>query len=201
MTSWIYNMGLSVPISTVKLQDKRIVQPLSKSAKNSLPVGSEQEGNEKAAHSSQLITDAYERQRSQNSHRPVSQAQEIMSTDILTLPTTMRLSEAWQLFLEHRFRHFPVLDAQQKLIGILSDRDMLLYLSLGKKNSTVGQLMKTPVLSASGQTAIRELCEVMFNQHIGALPITDDQSQLQGIVTRSDILRSMIEHGPVQLWV
>ncbi|NQZ12347.1 MAG: CBS domain-containing protein [Algicola sp.] len=39
-----------------------------------------------------------------------------------------------------------------------------------------------------------------FSQHIGSLPIVTADGYLQGIVTRSDILRSMIKHGPLEFW-
>ena len=41
----------------------------------------------------------------------------------------------------------------------------------------------------------------MFTRHIGALPITDSKNKILGLITRSDILRSMIKHGPIQLWI
>jgi acetoin utilization protein AcuB len=80
-------------------------------------------------------------------------------------------------------------------------------LGLNQPAKILDQVMSTPVLSASVKTNIREICNVMFNHHIGALPIVlegqlEGQSGvLAGMITRSDILRAMIKHGPVQLWI
>jgi acetoin utilization protein AcuB len=85
-------------------------------------------------------------------------------------------------------------------------------LGLNQPAKILDQVMSTPVLSASVKTNIREICNVMFNHHIGALPIgalpivlegqLEGQSGvLAGMITRSDILRAMIKHGPVQLWI
>ena len=41
----------------------------------------------------------------------------------------------------------------------------------------------------------------MFKERIGAMPIVDDQGTLVGILTRSDILRVLVNKAPLQLWV
>lgn len=215
MAYWIYNMGLAVPVSSQQLLSKRKVLPLEKLAKNPATPGSDDE------HAKSLTTDlarpsaehpsiaqqAYQKN-DQNSRQQIYRADQIMSTPVLTLTPKTSLKQAWTLFSEKRFRHFVVTDKSNALLGIVSDRDVLNraaeLMHSGKpwpKNDTVGQIMTSSVLTTTGNTPIKEVCQVMFNQHVGALPVTDNDGQLQGIITRSDILRSMIKHGPLELWI
>jgi acetoin utilization protein AcuB len=202
MTYWIYNMGLAVPVSSQRLLDKRKVLPLSKLAKNHALRSNDENNDENITLTSHVHkpTEGYD-QIPPPQPKQLYLAEQIMSTPVKTLPEELSFSEAWQHFLKERFRHFPVINKQGGLVGILSDRDMLTHAATGKPTKVkISQLMKNPVLTASGHTAIREVCQVMFSQHIGALPIIDDKGELIGMITRSDILRSMIEHGPVELW-
>jgi len=139
---------------------------------------------------------------------PVFYAKEVMSSPPLTLYDDMPLDIAWQQFRQHRFRHFPVVNKENKIVGILSDRDMLINSTLHanqdsnlSSKSVINQIMIKSVITASVSTNIREICQVMFSQHIGAMPITNDKGDLLGIITRSDILRTMIKNEPFELWV
>ncbi len=129
-----------------------------------------------------------------------------MKSPVITLNENVSISDARQRFLEHRFRHFPVINKDKHLLGIISDRDILTEVaSLEDKTqqsyNSIVTLLNKPVLTASADTHIREICRVMFSQHVGAIPITDDAGSLLGMVTRSDILRAMIEHEPLDLWI
>ena len=116
-----------------------------------------------------------------------------MAKNVETLQHDMTFTEARAVFQRLHYRHFPVLNDDNTIVGILSDRNMLIAGALDHlEHVTINQLMKKPVLSASPDTQIREVCQVMFNHHIGALPITDSDSNLLCLITRSDILRSMI---------
>ena len=65
----------------------------------------------------------------------------------------------------------------------------------------VRDIMATPVLTAHADTEIREIARVLFEERIGAVPIVDSQGQLVGMVTRSDILRTIMNHAPLDLWI
>lgn len=115
---------------------------------------------------------------------------------------------AHAMFVKYRHRHFPVVDEKSQLVGLVSDRDMLAddgslegaVEPLTSKRAIIN-IMSKQILTASERTTIHEICRVMYNQHIGALPITDEKANLLGIITRSDILRTMLQNGPIELWV
>ena len=139
-----------------------------------------------------------------SSRQPAIVVSQIMSSPLLTLPLGTSLDEAQNLFREHRFRHIPVVDGAGKLVGILSDRDFIGQSFAGSDSQAqvrVDDLMTLNILTARPQTTIREIAGVMFRERIGSMPIIDEHGNLSGIVTRSDILRTVVNHAPLELWV
>ncbi len=139
---------------------------------------------------------------------PIHLARDIMQKPVLSLDATATIARARQLFTEHRFRHLPVVQ-DKRLMGMLSDRDTLASIARGDANNTIiGKIMTTRVLTAQADTDIRLLARVMVDHRIGALPIIQadrrekqpDQVILQGMVTRSDILRAVMNFAPLELW-
>ena len=145
--------------------------------------------------------------------KPALRARQIMTSPVVALSPETTLEKAWELIRDHRFRHVPVLSREKKLVGIISDRDILREAArIGdiitppkdegpREEGTVCRLMKTKVLTAGPNTQIREIARAMFMERIGAMPIVDDHDTLVGIITRSDILRALITHAPLELWV
>lgn len=136
-------------------------------------------------------------------------AYQIMSTPITALYSNESMRAAWELFHQKRFRHVPVVNKAKRLVGIVSDRD---FIALGLKHlaaapeerkileQAIEKFMTTNVLTARPGTEIRLLARIMFNERIGALPIVDENGELVGMVTRSDILRTVINQAPLELW-
>jgi acetoin utilization protein AcuB len=129
-------------------------------------------------------------------------AADIMSSPVFSLQSEMAVDEAQKVFSEHKFRHIPILSSTGKLVGILSDRD---FIANGNVTSTLNSIliknrMTVNVLTARPQTEISAIAEVMIAHHIGCLPILDENTSLIGILTRSDILRAIVNHAPIELW-
>lgn len=129
-------------------------------------------------------------------------AQDIMSATVFTIPEETHLSKARHLFKEKRFRHIPVTDDAGKLRGILSDRDILREVAAGADGTeVVREVMAKKVLTAMRETQIRDIAKVMFDERIGAMPIVDSDGQIEGILTRSDILRALVNRAPFEMWI
>jgi CBS domain-containing protein len=143
---------------------------------------------------------------------------EVMTpTPIIVRPETP-LKEAIQILAERRISGLPVVDDTGKLVGILSEGDLMwqesgvtppayimfldsviylqnpaayerdLHKALGQ---TVGEVMsKNPVTIAPEKT-LREAAKIMHDRNIHRLPVLDHGGQVIGILTRGDIVRAM----------
>ena len=131
---------------------------------------------------------------------------DIMSSPVFSLREDMPLEEAEKVFKSKKFRHIPIVSAAGQLVGIVSDRDFIGRVLVGpspQKNanaSLIRERMVTNILTARPQTEIRAIAEVMIAHHIGCLPIVEESGALVGILTRSDILRAIVNHAPIELW-
>ncbi|GAB4268157.1 MAG: hypothetical protein Kow0029_03310 [Candidatus Rifleibacteriota bacterium] len=170
----------------------------------------ERPGNQSFA--AKLAQKTYERKlRPPPERKNIIYAYEIMSSPVLTLAATSTLSEAWHMILDHRFRHIPIVNSSKVPLGMLSDRNLLkLAMTMGlnvfnsseveSKKHTVGEHFLSPVLTAAPNAEIHLIAKAMFENHIGATPIINEQNSIIGIITRSDILRAFVHLGPIELW-
>lgn len=132
--------------------------------------------------------------------RPALVAHQIMSAPVVTLHPRATLAEARALFRERRFRHVPILSAERRLVGIISDRDLLRH-GATADDGPITPLITERVFAAVPDTEIHEIARALFEHHIGAMPVIDPEGHPEGIITRSDILRALINRAPVELWV
>lgn len=118
-------------------------------------------------------------------------AMQIMSFPVMTLYEDETIEEAWKFFEKTRFHHIPILSRAGRLVGILSERSTFheIYAKGGVK--TIAEVMKKDVFTAKRDTPIRKIAQLFVIERIGSMPIVDQSGSLIGIVTRSDILRTL----------
>ncbi|MFA6187927.1 MAG: IMP dehydrogenase [Sulfuricurvum sp.] len=95
------------------------------------------------------------------------------------------LEEAESLMNEFRISGVPVVDAHNKLLGILTNRDMRFEKDLTKKANVVMTAM--PLITAKAGITLEEAAQIMHKNKIEKLPIIDDDGHLKGLVTIKDI--------------
>lgn len=136
-------------------------------------------------------------------------AERIMNSPVVTLTGDMTIDEVLSLLQKREFRHLPVVSPEGMLVGMVSDRDILRHVGgitenyqrevQHKLNEPVERLMKTPVLTASHDTDVRQIARLFVGQHVGAMPIVRE-GELVGIITRSDILKAVMSNFILELW-
>lgn len=142
----------------------------------------------------------------------ITRAHQIMRSPVITLPQNFTLDQAWKTYQRYGFRHFPVVDDNKGLVGMVSDRDLLKATSTlafpvganAKANlgaTPLERIMIRKVLTATPDIHVRELAAVMIGHHIGSMLFVDQNRQVMGILTRSDILRTLVHHAPIELWI
>jgi acetoin utilization protein AcuB len=138
---------------------------------------------------------------------PVRTAGQLMTEAPITIEPGATMLVAAALFEEATIRHLPVVD-EGKLVGVLSDRDVLRGHASAehrdepapRRARRVEQAMSTRVLTATPKTPLREAARAMLDERISALPVVDDEGGLVGILTTTDILRALMRDAPVDLW-
>lgn len=126
--------------------------------------------------------------------------EEIMKHNIITIQPDDTLSTALQTIKEHRIRHLPVVK-DQMLVGIVSDRDLrdvcpsrLVNEDQDQllQNTLIGDIMNKNVITAHPLDFVEDAASVFYEFRIGCLPVIQ-KGQLVGIVTESDVLRTLVE--------
>jgi len=166
--------------------------------------------NDNHSHSSGVASATYKEIDTASDSKTTLLAGDIMSSPVVALSQTDSINEALKIFHDNNFRHLPVISLDKKLVGIVSDRDVFRYMSgiaddynheeaRHKYDDKVAGLMSSGVLSASSDTDVRYIARLFVEKRIGAMPILSN-SNLVGIITRSDILGAVMRHFHLELW-
>lgn len=158
------------------------------------------EGSQQAGHYMEM------EQRNSTRRQPAKYAQQLMSHPVQVMTIEQRAGDAWQLMQEQRIHHLPLVDGEQRLAGIVSDRDLLRAGIAAAQTAAevalrpLSGLMTRRVISAGPEVELRALAEVMVGQKIGAVPIVDSGHRVVGLVSRVDILTAIMTGAPLELW-
>jgi CBS domain-containing protein len=135
--------------------------------------------------------------------RKAVKVKEQMSRNPVTVKPEDGLKDAiWKMEHSH-FRHLPVVNEEEKLVGMLTDRDIRLIrpsLTFVNKEDAAAQLWSISVqqaavfdpITAKPETTLKEAAELMLRWHVGGLPVVDRVDKLVGVITYTDILREFI---------
>lgn len=114
---------------------------------------------------------------------------EIMERQVVTcLPETDALTIA-KILSERRIGSLPVVGADQSLIGLVSEYDLLDAVLDGRdlRKISAAEIMTRDVLSVAQETSVEELAKLFRDRYVTRVPVVRDR-QLLGIVARSDVL-------------
>ena len=128
----------------------------------------------------------------------------IMKTDLVTVPTETSLLEAREILMEKKIAHLLVVDKKEKLLGVVSDRNLkeswasnATTLSVHELNYlleklTVGMIMAKTLITVSPDTTIERAAHILQENRISALPVLEHK-ELVGIITTNDVLGVILQ--------
>ena len=122
-----------------------------------------------------------------------------MSRQVTFISPSFPLNKAWRLMRERQIRHLPVVQAQ-RLVGILSDRDVLLRGRRGDDgelwvaDEPVETAMTPAPITCTVHTSVCWLAQSMITRHIDAVPVLDAGGELVGLVTSVDLIALLIDY-------
>ena len=113
--------------------------------------------------------------------------------------------ELINIFHEKQFRHLLVTDSDGKLIGVISDRDVVRCFGHGRKPEretlsriTAREIMSTDLVTVGPNTSLSRAASILLEEGISCLPVKED-GRLVGIVTNTDlhvVLRQLLQTIP-----
>ncbi|MBA3031220.1 MAG: CBS domain-containing protein [Desulfobacteraceae bacterium] len=129
-----------------------------------------------------------------------------MTRKVETIGPDANVFEAQEKMIQNKVRHLPVVDEDNRLLGIVTDRDIrsampsalfeTLECTLEDKNSfcdlTIKDIMTRDPLSISPLYTIQDAMLLIQKERIGALPVVDEEGKLKGIISIRDLLRAFI---------
>ena len=129
-----------------------------------------------------------------------------MTHNVITVTAETSVMKAHKIMAENRFRHLPVVDDSNHLIGMVTDRDIRsalpvkLFQNILSQNDvdriaklTIGEIMTRDPFTVSPTDTIQDVLLLLQEKVVGAFPVVDQQGVLMGIISVRDLLRAFTE--------
>lgn len=148
------------------------------------------------------------------------QAKDIMSREVITVTKDTTVNEAARLLTEKGISGIPVVEEGNKVIGMVTEGDLIFqdrkldppafieilgaviylkdpnkYLEAFRKMiaTRVEDIMTAKVVSVREDTSVEEIATLMIEKKVNRLPVLNEGGELVGIVSRQDLVKSLIK--------
>jgi CBS domain-containing protein len=125
----------------------------------------------------------------------------VLSRPIVTVSRTTTVFEAIEIMAASQVGSVVVVD-EGRLVGIFSERDVMLRVVLEKRNPQITQVeevMTSPVQTIQLRMTADEALKLMVQEHIRHLPVVDDRGKAQAIVSMRSLLQEKVSELNQQL--
>ncbi|WP_294149333.1 CBS domain-containing protein [uncultured Selenomonas sp.] len=137
------------------------------------------------------------------------QVQDIMTKKVLTVRPETTVREVAEILVNHKISGVPVVEDDGRLVGIVSEGDLMSKEILGAviyynglreykdafdrmAANTAAALMTKKVVTVKAYDDISDVARIMRDKHIKRVPVLDDEGHLIGIVSRQDIVKMLL---------
>lgn len=152
----------------------------------------------------------------------MKQVKDVMTRQVVTVTTSDTVEKCANLLMEHNISGLPVVDNSGKVVGIITEGDLirrasrikapnyleilggLIYLGSPKKfvnellramALSAGEMMTSKLITVTPEDTVEKAATLMVEKKISRLPVVDDTKKLVGIVSRRDIMSSLYSQG------
>jgi CBS domain-containing protein len=118
---------------------------------------------------------------------------QLCDSDVAAVRVESNVADAIRMMLDQHVGAVGVVDSEGRVAGIFTERDVLLKLSLTRRDpemTPVRELMTTPVELATTSTGPGEALAIMLERHFRHLPVVDNSGKLLGMLS----IRNLLEH-------
>lgn len=136
---------------------------------------------------------------------------EIMTDNVVAVSEDTEIKEAARLLSENRISGMPVIDETGKVIGVVTEADILASAGIkkehrfmdilkhlfgepvpsGRKGEYVKEIMTSPAITTHADADIRDIAKILDEKRIKRLPVVDKEGRLIGIISRADIIKAI----------
>ena len=127
------------------------------------------------------------------------QISDLMTRDVTTLYHDDAIKDHLDTFKSHKLHHLPVVTAEKKVVGMLSNKDVENYINITRimnqgKPMLVRDLMTTPIFSYYEDVKVQDAAQAMLDNNINAIVVMDKADNLAGILTSTDLIRYVAQN-------
>ncbi|MET9464688.1 CBS domain-containing protein [Streptomyces sp. NPDC006544] len=108
----------------------------------------------------------------------------LMTDEVVSVVGRTPSADVAALLVEHDISGVPVLDADERVLGVISRTDLL-----AQGHLTAQDLMTAPAVTVHAEQTVTEAARLITRRGVTRLPVVDEEDRLVGIVTRRDLLR------------
>lgn len=139
---------------------------------------------------------------------------DVMTADVASVLRSTSIREVAELMAGRRVSGMPVLDLDGSVVGVISERDFLRTMGSGRPQTFMDvvseclrggkclaapmrpqaaeDIMSSPAITVTPDTALMEVANMMANRHINRVPVVDLAGKLIGIASRADVVRASV---------
>ncbi|WP_328907648.1 CBS domain-containing protein [Streptomyces sp. NBC_00234] len=107
----------------------------------------------------------------------------LMTDEVVSAVPSTSFRNVAKLLAAHDISGVPVLDEEDRVLGVVSESDLL-----ARRALTAGDLMTTPAVTVHAEQTVADAARLMVRLGVERLPVVDEEERLIGIVTRRDLL-------------
>jgi CBS domain-containing protein len=150
----------------------------------------------------------------------IMQARDVMVCPVITVGRSATVRNVAKILLESRISAVPVVDNVGKVVGIVTESDLMHRTEAGTERpyswwihflagdatiaanyvkshaTTVEDVMKSDVVTATPETPLREIAALLEENHIRRVPIVNKDGSLVGIVSRANLIQALASGRP-----
>ena len=135
----------------------------------------------------------------------------VMNRNVVTTGPNADLHEATRLLTENKVSGLPVVDSENRVIGLISEADVIAMAGVGPvhtlkdiikhilgepvhrhgQGTEVSAFMTSPAVTIKADADIRDAARLLDEKRVKRLPVVDDENRLVGIISRADVVRAM----------
>lgn len=144
----------------------------------------------------------------------------IMTKEVITVKPADEVEKAARLLLEHKISGLPVVDEENRVVGVISEGDLVIrekevkapafsevlggviFLESQKRffeelkktiALTVEELMSRRIFTVDEEATLEEVATIMSKKGVNRVPVVDGDNRLLGIITRQDVIRQLTD--------